>query len=52
VPALVALACRLALARGAQHVELTDLSRPGTDLHSAALATGATPWSRVVVKPG
>jgi hypothetical protein len=48
---LVALACRLASAQGAPLVELTDLSAPGTALHSAALAAGAEPWSRVVVKP-
>lgn len=48
--ALVALACRLALSRGAPQVELTDLSCPGTELHDAALATGARAWSRVVTK--
>jgi GNAT superfamily N-acetyltransferase len=48
---LVALACRLAAAQGAPLVELTDLSAPGTPLHAAALAAGAVPWSRVVVKP-
>jgi GNAT superfamily N-acetyltransferase len=47
---LVALACRLALSRGASQVELTDLSPPGTELHQAALATGARAWSRVVTK--
>jgi GNAT superfamily N-acetyltransferase len=50
VGALVAYACRLALSRGAMHVELTDLSPPGTDLHDAALAAGATGWSRVVTR--
>jgi GNAT superfamily N-acetyltransferase len=49
---LVALARRLALARGAAHVELTDLSAPGTELHDAALAAGARPWSRVVTRMG
>jgi GNAT superfamily N-acetyltransferase len=48
---LVVLACRLALARGAPQVELTDLSGPGSELNDAALATGARPWSRVVLKP-
>jgi hypothetical protein len=50
VPPLVALGCRLAAARGAATVELTDLTAPGTPLHSAALATGAGPWSRVVTR--
>lgn len=50
VPPLVAFGCRLARAHGAPHVELTDLSGPGTELHTAALRTGARPWSRVVVK--
>jgi hypothetical protein len=45
---LVALGCRFAETRGASRVELTDLSAPGTDLHDAALAIGARPWSRVV----
>jgi GNAT superfamily N-acetyltransferase len=48
LPPLVGLACRLALARAAPHVELTDLSAPGTDLHAEALGTGAFAWSRVV----
>ncbi len=47
---LVALGCRMATSQGAQHVELTDLSAPGTDLYEAALAVGAVPWSRVVTK--
>ena len=47
---LVVLACKLSLARGAQHVELTDLSAPGTQLHDAALAVGARAWSQVVTK--
>jgi hypothetical protein len=50
VATLVSFACRLALSHGAQHVELTDLSAPGTPLHEAALATGARPWSRVVTR--
>jgi GNAT superfamily N-acetyltransferase len=49
---LVGLARRLALARGAAHVELTDLSAPGTELHDAVLAAGARPWSRVVTRTG
>ncbi len=50
VAPLVALGCRFAEARGAARVELTDLTAPGTDLHAAALATGARPWSRVVLR--
>jgi GNAT superfamily N-acetyltransferase len=51
VASLVGLGCRMALAQGAPHVELTDLSAPGTELHEAALSTGARPWSRVVTRP-
>jgi GNAT superfamily N-acetyltransferase len=51
VPSLVAFGCRLARANGAPYVELTDLSAPGSELHTAALRAGARPWSRVVVKP-
>ena len=47
---LVALASRVACAEGATHVELTDLPGPGSELHDAALAAGAVPWSRVVQK--
>jgi hypothetical protein len=50
---LAALACQLALADGpghASHLEMTDLSAPGTDLYRAALAVGASPWSRVVMR--
>jgi hypothetical protein len=50
VATLVSFGCRLALSHGAQQVELTDLSAPGTPLHDAALATGARPWSRVVTR--
>ncbi|HXN31607.1 MAG TPA: GNAT family N-acetyltransferase [Polyangiaceae bacterium] len=50
VAPLVARACELGLAQGAMHVELTDLSPPGTALHDAALATGADGWSCVVTK--
>ena len=50
LPPLVALGCRLALARAAPHVELTDLSGPGTELYTDALATGANPWSRLVAR--
>jgi GNAT superfamily N-acetyltransferase len=48
---LLTLACRLASSQGAARVELTDLPRPGSDLHAAAIADGATPWSTVVLKP-
>jgi GNAT superfamily N-acetyltransferase len=50
VAALVAFACRLAVARGAQYLELSDLSEPGTELYGSALAAGANPWSRVVTR--
>lgn len=50
VAPLVALGCRLAGARGAPTIELTDLSAPRTPLHEAAIAAGARPWSRVVTK--
>jgi GNAT superfamily N-acetyltransferase len=50
VPPLVALGCRLAAARGAPTMELTDLTAPGTLLHDAALSVGARPWSRVVIR--
>jgi predicted N-acetyltransferase YhbS len=45
---LLALACRRAVAEGVPYVEVTDLPRPGAKLHSAALAAGAVPWSRVL----
>jgi GNAT superfamily N-acetyltransferase len=48
---LVTLARRLAGARAAPHVELTDLSAPGTDLYDAVLTAGASPWSRLVTRP-
>jgi len=51
VAPLVALARRFAAARAAPHVELTDLSAPGTELHDAALAAGATAWSTIVTRP-
>jgi GNAT superfamily N-acetyltransferase len=47
---LVTAGCRFAAARGAARVELTDLSAPGSALFDAALALGATPWSRVVTR--
>jgi GNAT superfamily N-acetyltransferase len=50
IAALVILACRLAHVQGATRLELTDLSRPDTDLYRAALAAGAVPWSRVVTR--
>jgi GNAT superfamily N-acetyltransferase len=50
VTPIVALAARIACAESATHIELTDLSAPGTALHEAAIATGAVPWSRVVQK--
>lgn len=50
VAPLVALACKLAWARGAPHVEINDLSPPGTEMFDAVVACGAQPWSRVVAK--
>jgi len=47
---LIALGCRFAAQRGALRVELTDLSGPESDLYDAALALGARPWSRVVLR--
>lgn len=47
---LVSLGCRLALARGAAAVELTDLTSPGTPLYEAVRQSGARPWSRVVTR--
>jgi hypothetical protein len=49
--ALIALASQMAIARGARHVEITDLSEPGTPLYEAAVAVGGRPWSRVVIRP-
>jgi GNAT superfamily N-acetyltransferase len=48
--ALMSLGCKLAFGQCAPHVELTDLSPPGTDLHDAAVALGGEGWSRVVLK--
>ena len=47
---LAALACQLALSDGASHLEITDLSAPTTELYRAALAVGASPWSRIVLR--
>ncbi len=52
VQPMVALAAKTACAEGATHLELMDLPPPGTELHDAALAVGAAPWSRVVQKLG
>jgi GNAT superfamily N-acetyltransferase len=51
VAPLVAFARRFAATRGASHVELTDLSSPGTELHDAVLETGASAWSRLFTRP-
>ncbi|MGO9837638.1 MAG: GNAT family N-acetyltransferase [Polyangiaceae bacterium] len=51
VAPMVAFARRFAAARGALHVELTDVSPPGTGLHDAVLGTGATAWSRLFMRP-
>jgi GNAT superfamily N-acetyltransferase len=48
VAPLVRLGRRLAYARGAATLELTDLDPPKGPLHGVALATGARPWSRIV----
>jgi GNAT superfamily N-acetyltransferase len=50
VQAIVACGCRWAASQGAHYAELTDLSAPGTELHDAALAIGARPWSRLVIR--
>jgi GNAT superfamily N-acetyltransferase len=50
VAPLVALGCKMARSRGALHVEVTDLPPPGTELHQAALATGARAWSRLLAR--
>ena len=50
VPALVGFAGRLAAARGALTMELTDLTGPTTPLYRATTELGARPWSRVVTK--
>lgn len=47
---LVRIAGRVAQLRGAALMEMSDLDPPGSPLYSAALATGAHPWSRVVEK--
>ncbi len=48
VGVLVRLGRRLARARGALTLELTDLDPPGQLLHEGVMRTGATPWSRIV----
>jgi GNAT superfamily N-acetyltransferase len=48
---LLSLSRRLAIARGADRLEVADLSEPGTELHDAALAAGARTWSRILMKP-
>lgn len=50
VRSIVAFACHLAQVQGARYLEVTDLSSPGTELYSAALAAGAAPWSRLMAK--
>lgn len=48
VEPLVRLGKRMALARGASALELTDLDPPGAPINEAARLAGATPWSRIV----
>jgi hypothetical protein len=50
VASLVGFASRISCADGATHLELTDLSGPGSDLYDAAIAVGAGPWSRIMQK--
>ncbi len=50
VPALIVFSARVAAARGATTMELTDLTGPGTPLYESTRAMGALPWSRVVTK--
>jgi GNAT superfamily N-acetyltransferase len=47
---LLALACRMAAARGARAIELTDLPTPASEMYQATLSCGAKPWSRVVLR--
>jgi GNAT superfamily N-acetyltransferase len=47
---MVALGCRLAKERAAPHIELTDLTPPGSPIYKATLAAGALPWSRIYTK--
>jgi hypothetical protein len=47
---MVAFGCRLAKERAAPHVELTDLTPPGTPIYKATLHAGAVPWSRIYTK--
>ena len=48
LPPIIALATRLAAARGALSLEIADLSAPGSALFDAAIACGAAAWSRIV----
>jgi GNAT superfamily N-acetyltransferase len=50
VAPLIALGRRLAAQGSADTIELTELSPPGTRLHAAGLASGGTPWSRILTK--
>lgn len=48
VATLTRLGCRLAKARGAETLELTDLDAPSSPLQEGAHLVGALPWSRIV----
>jgi len=50
VATLVAFGAVVAARWGAPTLEITDLGAPGTPLHDAVLRTGATPWSRLVMR--
>lgn len=47
---LLPLARRLSHLAGALQMELTDLDRPGTPMYEGAMALGAQPWSRIVMR--
>jgi hypothetical protein len=48
---LIAFGRELAARSGARFLELTELSPAGAPLHAAAVAAGAAPWSRIVIRP-
>lgn len=51
VEPLVLHAAKLAADQQAPFMEITDLDAPGQPLYAATGRLGATPWSRIVVKP-
>jgi hypothetical protein len=50
VAPLIALGRRLAAQSGARTLELTELSGPTTPLYEVGLASGGSPWSRILTK--